>query len=135
MSFLDKGLLLTELEYKILLKRETDDRISSISKNINAMVEENKELEDLRILSEKLEAEINVLEANKHLEENKKLIEVKNKKLKFYRKAEKASIIGDTVGDPMKDTSGPSLNILIKLSSIISVVFGPLFLKTSYLSK
>jgi len=37
----------------------------------------------------------------------------------------KAAVIGDTVGDPLKDTSGPSLNILIKLMAIISVVFGP----------
>jgi len=39
----------------------------------------------------------------------------------------KAAVIGDTVGDPLKDTSGPSLNILIKLMAIISVVFGPSF--------
>ena len=38
-----------------------------------------------------------------------------------------AAVIGDTVGDPFKDTSGPSINILIKLMTIISVVFAPLF--------
>ena len=44
--------------------------------------------------------------------------------------AHKAGVVGDTVGDPLKDTSGPSLNILMKLMAIISLVFAPTF--TSY---
>ena len=53
-------------------------------------------------------------------------INIDGEALSKVAEAHKASVVGDTVGDPFKDTSGPSLNILIKLMSVVSLVIAPL---------
>ena len=70
--------------------------------------------------------------AKKYIESGKLVINDVTKKK--GSKEHDAAVIGDTVGDPLKDTSGPSLNILIKLSAILSLVFVTFFRETAFLA-
>ena len=59
-----------------------------------------------------------------------------DKKPLFYRQSEDkpTTLVGETIGDSVKDTSGSSLNILIKMMSMLSLVFAGLFVRTSFLA-
>ena len=65
--------------------------------------------------------------AKKYIECNENISKLDGYKFEKGTEANIAAIVGDTVGDPLKDTSGPSINILIKLSAITSLVFGGFF--------
>merc|ERR1711935_930592 len=60
---------------------------------------------------------------------SKKYIEIEGARGGKGTETHKACIVGDTVGDPFKDTSGPALNVLIKLMSLISLVIAPILAK------
>ena len=64
--------------------------------------------------------------AKKYIESGA-MIDDEMKKVKKGSDIHKAAVVGDTVGDPLKDTSGPALNILIKLMAILSLVFASKF--------
>ena len=56
-------------------------------------------------------------------------MEIDGEVMRKGSEAHKSAVVGDTVGDPMKDTSGPSINILIKLMAITSLVFCGAFMR------
>ena len=65
-------------------------------------------------------------------------VEFLKEKLEFWKERKEmknAAVVGDTVGDPLKDTSGPAINILVKLSAITSLVFGSYIQSTNLLNK
>jgi hypothetical protein len=125
---------MTRLEVLRNERKEINQKMDRLNNRDILDADMTQDLDNLKIRKEQLDIEIyNIESTENHADKTNEII-VKDKS-KIYRLAEKASIIGDTVGDPLKDTSGPSLNILIKLSSIISLVFGSLFVSTSYLLK
>jgi len=123
-----------------------EDELNDYSRRLEDLLSfytiEKNEIERLKNLPQNEQYKLGFL-AEDDLLDNEEVIVYKDlipnladkKKYSIFRKCQKASVVGDTVGDPLKDTSGPSLNILIKLSSIISVVFGTLFMKTGFLIK
>ncbi len=116
---------------KIVLQEKLKDLENG--EGIISLEEKDREIQDVKDQIQTLEANVTFYQQNESHKDNAKFFFIKDKKIEIYRQAEQASIIGDTVGDPLKDTSGPSLNILIKLSSIISVIFGTVFVNTSWL--
>ena len=66
--------------------------------------------------------------AKKYIESGA-MIDENGKKVTKGTDIHKAAVVGDTVGDPFKDTSGPSLNILLKLMSVVALVIAPLLVK------
>jgi len=69
--------------------------------------------------------EVHGIMQKKYVESGQMVDPITNQKYGKGSDVHKACVCGDTVGDPFKDTSGPALNILIKLMTIIAVVIGP----------
>ena len=68
-------------------------------------------------------------------EDKKKILEEKLEEWLKRKEMKNSAVVGDTVGDPLKDTSGPAINILVKLSAITSLVFGSYIKSTNLLNK
>merc|ERR1712032_176732 len=129
-SIKNNGLRVKYSEYYSSKAELLNDELTRIQENI-ALLQRH----GVYNLSELVSREANLKRQIEDIDNERKVFAdevIKDKKNPFYFRAESASISGDTVGDPLKDTSGPSLNILIKLSSILSVVFATYFKNTNF---
>jgi len=139
-SIKNQGLWMKFSEMNSAESEVYSNELKKVEENIELLTRHGiynfKEIEDRRIVLKGKIDDLDRERESKTAEEKEEIVNPKqgyiDKKNPFWARAESASISGDTVGDPLKDTSGPSLNILIKLSSILSVVFAPLFIKTSF---
>ncbi|MCP3682539.1 MAG: hypothetical protein GY861_07595 [bacterium] len=160
MLIVDQGLPVNGLELKLIELTKRKANLANIREQIVANQGQEAKVKELRAEEEEYTARIEALQNESkeihadpnHIELTKEYFIVEKLKEdpneeeaareyrtgEFYRDAFRHAhanaVIGDTVGDPLKDTSGPSLNILVKLSSIISVIFGGVFVKTAILS-
>jgi hypothetical protein len=125
----------------IIENRENLEKFLELIKQKESEIDRIKNNDDLKnkicIITKKDETEEEKNQKSIELKENIRDAAycLKDSEIQFYEECKEATDIGDIIGDPLKDTSGPSINILIKLSSIISVVFGNIFLKTNFFGR
>lgn len=126
------NILITERGISVTIYEKKQIELAQLQNSF----EKEKAKENPRIRQEDIETkqkEINNIENTVDHFDRKAKIHVKDSEDKFYKKCLKSSSVGDTIGDALKDMSGPFLMVIIKLLPAICIVSCHYFINTSYL--
>jgi hypothetical protein len=117
-------------------------RLNKLELEKSAAIEKGNNLKaaeienEMKLVKERIEYLLNMIQAltnDPEHPENSKTVDIKDIRIHLYKVCYRSSVVGDAVGDSLKDSVAPTLKILVRFYSLLALTFASLFVSTSYL--